>query len=51
MADEGIHNTLDVLQELARAARHRFDSRREYEWKICFALWTALATFSGFVLN
>jgi hypothetical protein len=34
--------------KLADAAWRQFDRRRAYEWKIAFALWTALGVLAGF---
>jgi hypothetical protein len=41
----------DAYLELADRAQHRFDQRREYEWKINFGLWAALGLALGFVLS
>ncbi len=53
----GQNNQLNVTQQcdymlkLAQDAHNRFDQRRSYEWKICFAVWTSLGTASGLALR
>ncbi|HEX8201099.1 MAG TPA: hypothetical protein VF590_11470 [Isosphaeraceae bacterium] len=41
----------EFFDRLAKAARHRFDSRRTIEWQICFGIWTAFAVGSGLVVS
>jgi hypothetical protein len=41
----------DVYLRLADRAQHRFDQRREYEWKVNFGLWTAIGLALGFLLS
>src|SRR2546427_728943 len=42
---------LDAILKLADASWLSMDRRREFEWKVSFGLWTALAAFSGFMLR
>lgn len=42
---------IEILHKLATDAQQRFQERREYEWKICFGIWTSLAAATGLVLN
>jgi len=37
--------------QLASAAWNEMNTRREYEWKVNFALWPALAILAGFLLQ
>lgn len=41
----------DSLNELRRAAWESTDHRRPFEWKVCLAVWTALALFVGSVVT
>jgi hypothetical protein len=42
---------LEMLWNLSKAARDRFNVRNETEWKICFGLWAAFGAAAAFVLN
>jgi hypothetical protein len=42
---------LDVLKTLNELAFERWAKRREYEWKLSFGLWTAIAAFVAIVLG
>lgn len=41
--DENTTKLLTVMESLRAAAYKSFTDRREYEWKFCIALWSALA--------
>lgn len=41
---------LEVLRTLHAASANRWEKRREYEWKLSYAVWTALAGFIATVL-
>jgi hypothetical protein len=41
----------EVLENLREGAWESFNTRREYEWKVCLALWTAMAAFIGTLLT
>jgi len=41
----------EFLDRLAKAARHRFDSRRRFEWQICFGIWTVFLVGAAAVIN
>lgn len=43
--------TLDMLKALRESAAHRWEKRREYEWKLSFGLWTAIAAFIAIVIG
>jgi len=42
---------LEMIWNLSKAARDRFNVRNQTEWKICFGLWTAFGVAAGFVVN
>jgi nitrogen fixation-related uncharacterized protein len=42
---------LEMMWNLSKAARDRFNVRNETEWKICFGLWTGFGVAAGFVVN
>jgi hypothetical protein len=42
---------LDTLIKLSEACWTEFDTRRSYEWKISFGLWTAIGIIIGFALK
>jgi hypothetical protein len=44
-------NKFDALEQLRAAAWDSFDKRRNFEWRVCIALWTAFAAFIGAVLT
>jgi hypothetical protein len=50
MADEA-KNKLDTLELLRKSAMERYTWRAQAEWKLCLAIWTALAAFIGAVLT
>ena len=41
---------LEVLRSLHAASANRWEKRRDYEWKLSYAFWTALAGFIATVL-
>ncbi len=45
------HDHIDALLRLADACWRDFDSRRTYEWKVNFGLWTGQALFAGLALR
>ena len=45
---ESEYEALDVLR---KSSWESFDKRRAFEWKVCIALWTALATFIGIMIT
>lgn len=47
----GPKDRLTAIENLAKAARGRFENRREIEWKICFGVWTGFAVMAGAALN
>jgi hypothetical protein len=42
---------MDILLSLANASQSEYDTRRSYEWKVSFGLWTAIGVISGFALK
>jgi hypothetical protein len=42
---------LDTLKALRESVSQRWERRREYEWKLSFALWTAIAAFIGIAIS
>jgi hypothetical protein len=50
MTDEA-KNRIEALELLRKSAMERYAWRAQVEWKLCLALWTALAAFSGAVLT
>ncbi len=41
----------EFMLKLAEHAHDRFHQRRDYEWKICFAIWTSLGTAAGLIIS
>ena len=50
MTDEA-RNRIETLELLRKSATERYVWRAQVEWKLCIALWTALAAFIGAVLT
>ncbi len=46
-----VSEKLEMIWNLSKAARDRFNVRNQTEWKICFGLWTAFGVAAGFVVN
>jgi uncharacterized membrane protein YhaH (DUF805 family) len=42
---------IDILISLANSSQSEYDTRRTYEWKVSFGLWTAIGVISGFALK
>src|SRR5277367_4283846 len=42
---------IEALELLRKSAMERYNWRTAVEWKLCIALWTALAAFIGSVLT
>lgn len=42
---------LETLKALRESVSQRWERRREYEWKLSFALWTAIAAFIGIAIG
>lgn len=42
---------LETLMTLANSCWTEYDTRRSYEWKVSFGLWTAIGIISGFALK
>ena len=49
--DESAKNKINALELLQKSAMQRYAWRAQVEWKLCLALWAALAAFSGAVLT
>lgn len=45
------HKTIEELNHLADACWKEFDTRRSFEWKVSFGLWTAIGIILGFTLK
>lgn len=43
--------TLDILKAIRESSCSRWEKRRDYEWKLSFGLWTAMAAFIAIVLS
>lgn len=43
--------TLDILRSIRESAYSRWEKRRDYEWKLIFAIWTALAAFIAITIS
>jgi hypothetical protein len=44
-------SSLETLKALRESVANRWEKRREYEWKLSFALWTAIAAFIAIVIG
>jgi hypothetical protein len=42
---------LEILSQLMSSYWAQFERRRDFEWKLSFAVWTVLATLVGFLLT
>lgn len=51
MSDSLEAKRYDALKEFWKDSITRFDQRRVYEWRMCFAIWTAFAAFAVGVLS
>jgi hypothetical protein len=44
---DGIKRRIDALEGARAAAYKSFTDRRDYEWKMCIAIWTFLSVFAS----
>ena len=44
-------NTLEILKAIRESAFARWEKRRDYEWRLSFGIWTALAAFIAITLS
>jgi hypothetical protein len=55
VAEEAAHNgsdtKLEILEAISGGAKFRYEKRREYEWKLGLAIWTAIAAFIALIVN
>jgi hypothetical protein len=42
---------IEILLSLSETLRNSYDTRRTYEWKVSFGLWTAIGIIAGFALK
>jgi hypothetical protein len=45
------YEKIEVLTNLSEACWKEYDTRRSYEWKVSFGLWTSIGLIAGFSLK
>ena len=45
------YEKIKVLTNLSEACWKEYDTRRSYEWKVSFGLWTSIGLIAGFSLK